>query len=238
MVVGNNLFQHEPKWYLWSSEIDNENELEILGTVYTKNGGCEEHINNRIRKCRQSYYGLSKCGMVYPGATSDVKCYLWKSICNPVMMYGLDCINIDTRNMKKLQGNLVKQSMGLSKRAHTTELMASLNINKIYDIVKGNTVSLLKRIFKVQSPLKRLTIHMLSQFISKGTIVPGTIVSNILSMGLSPVQCAFSDFKFHLPNSIHDNGHIDSIRAMVFHENFIKPYSEEHTLVYLLTKSF
>ena len=123
--------------------------------------------------------------------------------------------------------------MGLSKRVHTTELMASLNINKIYDIVKRNTVSLLKRIFKVQSPLKRLTIHMLSQFISKGTIV-----SNILSMGLSPVQCAFNDFKFHLPNSIHDNGHIDSIRVMVFHENFIKPYSEEHTLVYLLTKSF
>ena len=108
--------------------------------------------------------------------------------------------------------------MGLSKRVHTTELMASLNINKIYDIVKRNGVSLLKRIFKVQSPLKRLTIHMLSQFISKGTIVPGTIVSNILSMGLSPVQCAFNDFKFHLPNSIHDNGHIDSIRAMIFHE--------------------
>ena len=142
------------------------------------------------------------------------------------------------KKLETLQGNLVKQSMGLSKRVHTTELMASLNINKIYDIVKRNTVSLLKRIFKVQSPLKRLTIHMLSQFISKGTIVPGTIVSNILSMGLSPVQCAFNDFKFHLPNRIHDNGHIDSIRAMVFHENFIKPYSEEHTLVYLLTKSF
>ena len=86
-------------------------------------------------------------------------------------------------------------------------------------IVKRNTVSLLKRIFKVQSPLKRLTIHMLSQCISKCTIVPGTIVSNILSMGLSPVvqcQCAFNDFKFHLPNSINDNGHIDSIRARTY----------------------
>ena len=37
---------------------------------------------------------------------------------------------------------------------------------------------------------------------------------------------------------ITSNGHIDSIRAMVFYENFIKPYSVEHTLVYLLTKSF
>jgi hypothetical protein len=179
--------------------------------------------------------------MVYPGATSDVKCYLWKSICNPVMIYGLDSINIDKRNMQRLetlQGNLVKQSMGLSKRVHTTELMASLNINKISSIVNRNIVSLFKRIFKVQSPLKQLTIHMLSQYISKGTIVPGTIVSKVLSMGLSPSYCAFNDYKFHLPTSINDNGHIDSIRAMVFHENFIKPYSDEHTLVTLLTKSF
>jgi hypothetical protein len=57
-------------------------------------------------------------------------------------------------------------------------------------------------------------------------------------MGLSPTHCAFNDYKFHLPTSINDNGHIDSIRAMVFHENFIKPYSDEHTLVTLLTKSF
>ena len=52
------------------------------------------------------------------------------------------------------------------------------------------------------------------------------------------MQCAFNDFKFHLPNSINDNGHIDSIRAMVLHEHFIKPYSDEHTLVYLLTIFF
>ena len=35
-----------------------------------------------------------------------------------------------------------------------------------------------------------------------------------------------------------DNGHVDSIRSLIYHENFIKPYSEEHNLVYLLTKSF
>ena len=52
------------------------------------------------------------------------------------------------------------------------------------------------------------------------------------------MYCAFNDFKFHLPNSINDNGPIDSIRAMVFHTKCIKPYSDEHTLVYLLAKSF
>ena len=39
--------------------------------------------------------------------------------------------------------------------------------------------------------------------------------------------------RWNLPNSINDNGHIDSIRAMVFHEKFIKPYSDEHIYMYI-----
>jgi hypothetical protein len=54
MVVGNTILQHESKWYLGASEISNKQEIEILGTVFTKNGGCESHIDNRLRKCRQS----------------------------------------------------------------------------------------------------------------------------------------------------------------------------------------
>ena len=34
------------------------------------------------------------------------------------------------------------------------------------------------------------------------------------------------------------NGDVNSIRSLIFHENVIKPYSEEHSLVYMLTKSF
>ncbi len=32
-----------------------------------------------------------------------------------------------------------------------------------------------------------------------------------------------------------ENGHVGSIRMLLYHENFVKPYSEEHLLVHLLT---
>ena len=98
------------------------------------------HVDNRIRKCQQSQYGLNKCGMVYPEASSDVKCYLWNSICAPVLLYGLDCLNLNKSNVDKLettQGNLIKQSMGLSKRVHSTELLASLGISKVYELPRN-----------------------------------------------------------------------------------------------------
>jgi hypothetical protein len=183
----------------------------------------------------------NKCDIVYPRTSSDVKCYLWKSICAPVLMYGLDCLNVNKSNVDKLettQGNLIKQSMGLSKRVHSTELLASLGISKVCELLQKNTVSLFSRIVKVDTPLRDRTSHFMSLYIDNHVIIPGTIVSTIVSMGLSVIKCAFMGDK-PLPRSLsNDNGHTDSIRAMIFHENFIKPYSDEHTLVYLLTKSF
>jgi hypothetical protein len=241
MSIGKIPFVTNPSWSLGTSDICLEDRLEILGTTFSNNGNCNMHVENRVRKCRQSYYGLNKCGMVYPGASSDVKCYLWKSICAPVLMYGLDCLNVNKSNVDKLettQGNLIKQSMGLSKRVHSTELIASLGISKVCELLQKNTVSLFSRIFKVDTPLRDLTSHFMSLYIDNHVIIPGTIVSTIVSMGLSVIKCAFMGDK-PLPRSLsNDNGHIDSIRAMIFHENFIKPYSDEHTLVYLLTKSF
>ena len=58
----------------------------------------------------------------------------------PVSMYAIDGISISKPNLKRLditQGNLVKQSMGLSKRSHTTEL-----INRSHEIVNHNLISL------------------------------------------------------------------------------------------------
>ena len=45
-------------------------------------------------------------------------------------MYGMDSIPINIRKLDTIQGNLVKQAVGLSKRAHTTELLLYLGIIK------------------------------------------------------------------------------------------------------------
>ena len=123
-----------------------------------------------------------------------------------------------------MQGNLIKQSMGLSKRVHSTELLASLGISKVTELLQKNTLSLFSRIFKVETPLRDLTSHFMSLYIDKHIIIPGTIVSTIVSMGLSVIKCAFNVDKFLPPSLSNDNGHIDSIRAMIFHENLMKPY--------------
>ena len=96
--------------------------------------------------------------MAYPGVTSDVKAHRWNSVCVHVLIYmhGMDGIPINNTNIKKLdtiQGNL-RQALGLSKRAHTTDLLLSLYINRIPNIhvLNNNIASLFNRIFNISIP--------------------------------------------------------------------------------------
>ena len=72
------------------------------------------------------------------------------------------------RRLESVQGRLIKHSLGLSKLSHNTALFKTLNIEKIEDIVNINVLSLYNRIYKVESPARRLMQHLLSRFIFYG----------------------------------------------------------------------
>ena len=103
------------------------------------------------------------------------------------------------------------------------------------DIVNINVLSLYNRIFKVESPARRLMQHLQSRFIFYGKTVPGTLPDRVVSMGESPTKRAFNPQYVPKPSVTNNDGLVDSIRHRLFTDNFTKPYSHEHLLVHLLT---
>ena len=237
MIVGKCPLYQNPKWRLGDKCLCNEESLNILGNVFNRGGNNASHVTNRLTKCRQSVYGLGNAGMLYPGATPDVQAHLYKCICQPTLTYGLECMGstaIQMRRLESAQGKLIKQSIGLSKLSHNTALLKALTIENIDDIVNRNVLSLYNRIFKVESPARRLMQHLLSRFICYGETVPGTLLDRVVSMGESPSKRAF--IYQHVPESSATNdGLVDLIRHLLFTDNFTRPYSHKHLLVHLLT---
>ena len=91
------------------------------------------------------------------------------------------------------------------------------------------------------SPPKNYT-YCLNYTYQIGIIVQCTLISGLLSRGMSPIQCTFISRPINMYRPLNVNDvHVDSILrfiTMIFHENFIKPHSNEHTGIYILTKSF
>ena len=63
MTVGVNKFKNEPHWRLGCQTMGNEITLEMLGVLFSNDGHSNPHVNNRMMKCRRSFYSLSGCGM-------------------------------------------------------------------------------------------------------------------------------------------------------------------------------
>ena len=57
-------------------------------------------------------------------------------------------------------------------------------------------------------------------------------------MKLSPVKCLFRRVIPNVIEEAHHDGVVESLRFLILHENFIKPYSSEHIIASLLTKAF
>ena len=73
MIIGKSPFTCEPVWRLNDVSLRNVETMEILGNVFNSKGNNTSHVDNRLNKCRQSFYGLNSLGMSYPGAAPGYK---------------------------------------------------------------------------------------------------------------------------------------------------------------------
>ena len=75
-------------------------------------------------------------------------------------------------------------------------------------------------------------LYLLFQYVLYGKLTLGTLLHRVVRSSQSPIDLAFSStVNWRNSDTLHD-GHIDSIK-MLYHENFMKPYSDEHLLVHL-----
>ena len=89
------------------------------------------------------------------------------------------------RRMESIQGRLIKQWLGLSKRSHNSAVLKALNINKVQNIVNRNVLNLHHRIFKIDIPARSLMQFLLARYITYGTTVPGTLLEGSVHRGIS-----------------------------------------------------
>ena len=239
MIQGKYLSVSTPEWYLGNTKLPVIERQETLGVTFSR-VGFTDHINNRMKSCRGSYYSLANAGLCYPGLSTESKVYLWKTVCVPSLTYGCEAVALSDRHislMESCQGSLVKQFSGIGKRSHHSKLLQALHIPPVKSIIRDRTLTFFNHIFKTENPMRSLSCTLLARYIVNDDVIPGSIIDRVIKTGCSPVRAAFVK-QYNNEAAPLGDGMVDSLRFLTLHENFIKPWTAEHIIAKMLTRAF
>ena len=92
-------------------------------------------------------------------------------------------------------------------------------------------------IFQCETLAKVFQSLLLASYIITGKAESGTILDRVIKAGYNPLNIILSKPKFKR-NTTEEDGLVESLRQLLHHENYQKPWSLEHLLANLLTKAF
>ena len=240
MVMGKVITKYATSWHLYGQEMQPSDEIEILGVTMSSKSTPTSHVDKRTSLCRRSIYRLSPSGMCYPGLEAGAKAHIWNTIGAPTIQYGMECVDLSKKNMQhlsKVQTNIIKNVMGLSKRSHHTHLLQALSIPSFDQYLDLSIRRLYNRLMVTDTPAGALQTRLLARYTTTGHVIKHTLLARLLSRLHDPYLL------IHHPGprcetSLGSNGITDSLRYLVTHHNYIKPWSYEFLQVRLLLAAF
>ncbi len=240
MIMGEHRFLEEPKWYMYGKTLNITDRFSILGVTFNHSCNASDHVEERIRKCRGAFYCHSENGLCYPGLSTNTKVYLWKTICSPILTYGCDTLKIGSTDMNRLevlQGNLLKQVLGLSKKSRSSHLLMALGVSRIRDMILVKWCKLFNRIMHTESPCSRLYRILLAKYIRGGEYCKNTLLGQIIGAGQSPLITMTSGYRMNNQPTT-PNGIVDSLRYLLNHPKFNIKLSQTHKMVESLVRAY
>ena len=91
------------------------------------------------------------------------------------------------------------------------------------------------------TPARDLQATFFAKYLKDGTLIKGSLLERVVTARQEPLHLIFNQQKFtcsNIDSEEQNDGMIDSLRYLVHHVEYNKPWSEEDILATLLTKAF
>lgn len=119
-----------------STAIEQVQSFKYLGSIIEDKGGFEEEINNRIQSTTRAYHAINKVILNNKKISKETKMTVYKTIYQPVLLYGSENWVINNRQKSKIQAaemKYLRRVEGVTKmdRIRSEQIRNNLNIKKI-----------------------------------------------------------------------------------------------------------
>jgi hypothetical protein len=105
--------------------------MKYLGCIYSDTYSHNKHWDSKENTLGTKMALLERAGINSQGLLSKTKAFLFNCYVRPLIQYGIDTFNlkdVDTRRVKALEGNCLKDCLGLFRLIHSTELFSALDL--------------------------------------------------------------------------------------------------------------
>ncbi len=178
----------------------------------------------------------------------DNKLYLYKTLIRPILMYGLEALDLKQHQIAQVQtceANMVKGIVGVSTRSKTTSLMYACGLETAYE-----RIELAKNGFYDRAALNKATRLAIGINVRERNEIRAVEIKEHLNK-YGDNQSEIDDYTIskdlakarrRLKETIdknRSNGVVDSLKFLLWHKWLpVERYREKRELLKLLTRSF
>ena len=137
-------------------------ETEHLGNVMSSSLQATQHVNQRMKRARGSFYGLTPVGIFSKNLAPCDKAFLWCTVVAPSLTFGASVAPLQSEQISELerfQARYLKAALGLAPVAHHTALFAALGVPSIQETLRAMALRGFLNAIKSEHRLSRVMIR-------------------------------------------------------------------------------
>ncbi len=127
------------KLKLNGDEISEVNKIKYLGVWINSKLNCSDHIEERRSNTIKAFNALRKTGITDLSVNPDLKSFMYKENCRPILFYGIENMNLNQKDYKEIQtseATLIKYALNLCKSVKSKNLLKAVNLEFAENRVK------------------------------------------------------------------------------------------------------
>jgi hypothetical protein len=169
--------------------ITESNSMKYLGCYYSDNYSLNKQMSVKESNIAGKIAQLEKIGINRQGLLPKNKAFLFNCYIRPIIQYGVDTFSLtsnDVRRVKEMEGNALKDSLGLFRRIYSSKLFKALDLETTVNIIKRNKISLFLRLLN-----NKYTETVIAELIneSKSQLIENSLLNDINDLiGIGPIE--------------------------------------------------
>lgn len=154
----------EASLMLGGEVVEKVDKMKYLGVWIDSKLNPKEQINDKKVSSLRAFNKLRNVGIADRQTSPNMKCFLFKVYCRPILHYGIENLTLTATDIKKIQtaeANMIKYSVNVSKRTRSTKLLEAMRIEST-----SNRVATIKLKFYLRLQNNELTNSIIEKLLA------------------------------------------------------------------------